>query len=288
MIPGQGANLLIHMGGLGDVCLSESTFLSLNSNFYGDIHALGNLRFLTLFKGYFRDCHSIESARWLFLFAETKTLPQKRYKRVIFIGKDLEGRLRERFQRFSEEDLVFIDMYPDTTRLNVEDYQLMQLKQYGIIPMKKGIEKRESRRIILYPEKGFKKHKWPVENFLLLFERLKQYTNDIVVLQQHGLELNVENKVYFEHLYEIKDFFNKGGIFISNDSGMAHLAGACGLTTISIFSDFDPVIWRSRGYVFPLKVGAGLEESICKIVIERLNRLTEKDMDLKKNFEAVF
>jgi ADP-heptose:LPS heptosyltransferase len=53
--------------------------------------------------------------------------------------------------------------------------------------------------------------------------------------------------VFFEELIEVRAFFEKGGSFVSNDSGMAHLAGMCGLHTITIFNDFDPDIWHPRG-----------------------------------------
>ena len=60
------------------------------------------------------------------------------------------------------------------------------------------------------------------------------------VLESLGLSVNVDNKVFFEDLTEVKQFFSEGGIFVSNDSGMAHLAGASGLFTITIFTGFDP------------------------------------------------
>jgi ADP-heptose:LPS heptosyltransferase len=57
----------------------------------------------------------------------------------------------------------------------------------------------------------------------------------------------VDKKVFFENLVDVKLFFHEGGIFVSNDSGMAHLAGASGLFTITIFAGFDPVVWHPRG-----------------------------------------
>jgi hypothetical protein len=39
----------------------------------------------------------------------------------------------------------------------------------------------------------------------------------------------------------MKDFFIRGGVYLyPMTSGMAHLAGACGLYTVTIYYDFDP------------------------------------------------
>ena len=126
--------------------------------------------------------------------------------------------------------------------------------------------------MILYPEKGFEKEKWHHENFVNLYHSLRAHNVDVIVLEPLGLSLNVDHKVFFEDLTEIKHFFSTGGIFVSNDSGMAHLAGAMGLFTITIFAGFDPAIWHPRGRNISLIQGRDtldlsfLEKLITQIV----------------------
>jgi ADP-heptose:LPS heptosyltransferase len=132
-------------------------------------------------------------------------------------------------------------------KCHVEGFQLMQLGPYGIEAKKNEITPNLSGRVILYPEKGFKKKKWHYENFVRLYYLLKSKGIDVHMLKSIGLETDIKEAVFFEELGEVKDFFKTGGIFVSNDSGMAHLAGICGLHTITIFNDFDPGIWRPRG-----------------------------------------
>ena len=172
--------LLIHLGGLGDVCLSESLFFSFQKQFGNCLVGLGNKRFLDLFSEYFVRTEGVESRKWLYLFSER--LDGLRWKRIVFIGKDREGILRNRWEAHSEEKIIFIDMYPenafecvcgltlsrqgmqgevlssDSEREGVaimasplegatgyplagvpviEDYQLAQLAQYGVKPLKK-------------------------------------------------------------------------------------------------------------------------------------------------------
>ena len=284
--------LFIHLGGLGDVCLSESLFLSFRKQFGDCLVGLGNKRFLDLFKEYFVRVEGVESRKWLYLFSEKLSGP--RWKQIVFIGKDREDILRNRWQKFSEEKIIFIDMYPETafervcdstpikqgmqvealsshseregvagaptevgrgltplegaTRAPViEEYQLAQLIQFGVESLQKTIAWKKSPRVILYPEKGFEKEKWHYDNFVNLYHSLKAQNIDVVLLESLGLSVNVDNKVFFEEPAEVKRFLSEGGIFVSNDSGMAHLAGASGLFTITIFTGFDPVIWHPRG-----------------------------------------
>jgi len=291
--------LLIHMGGLGDMCLSESTFLSLSRHFQQNISSLGSLRFFKLFREYFNTIYSIESAKWLYLFSDYPS--ENRWKRIVFIGKDRQGDLQRKWQALSEEEMIFIDMYPESmndllmedrpafggtktthdhsshlTRsslgrfinaslvsrpshiavsVHVEDYQLMQLERYGVRPIKKEITSHPRNRVILYPEVGITKSKWPHENFVELHHTLKQRGMQVQILESFGLNLPIVDKIIIEDLTNVKTFFEGGGIFVSNDSGMAHLAGICGLFTITIFSDFNPAIWHPRGDNISLRKG---------------------------------
>jgi ADP-heptose:LPS heptosyltransferase len=308
--------LLIHMGGLGDICLSESTFLSLSRHFQKNISALGYPRFFKLFSGYFQAVYSIESAKWLYLFSDYPS--EDRWKRIVFIGKDRYGKLRRKWQRISEEEMIFIDMYPGSMTdlvpddhptpgvtiatddhpscmtqdslgrsenssliphpssvdfsLHVEDYQLLQLERYGIKPIKKEIEPRPRNRVILYPEVGVTKSKWPHRNFVELYQNLRERGIEVYVLEPLGLNLAIPDKVSIEDLAAVKTFFEEGGLFVSNDSGMAHFAGFCGLLTITIFSNFDPATWHPRGENTSMRLGAdqvdmrSLEDLIMQII----------------------
>jgi len=272
--------LLIHLGGLGDICLSESTFLSVSRHFPGPIVGLGTKRFFTLFKEYFGRIHGIESARWLYLFSSR---PQDiTWEKIIFIGKDRESNLRKRWQRFSRTDLLFIDMYPDGafegpgeggSLPHIEDYQLAQLPRLGMNALRKEVPLRPSSRVILYPEKGFKKEKWHHDNFVELYKFLKSKAVDVYIIQPFDLELGIQESLVISELTEMKTFLEEGGIFVSNDSGMAHLAGACGLFTLTVFTGFDPRTWHPRGTYQALEQGRDRMDvnSVEKIILRHLN-----------------
>ncbi len=279
--------LLIHLGGLGDVCLSESLFFSFQKHFGNCLAALGNKRFLDLFSEYFLRAEGIESRKWLYLFSEKLNGPV--FKRIIFIGKDREGLLRKRWKAFSEEEIIFIDMYPESAFQSVnniilptekaaptpgiEAYQLAQLKAYGVAPLQKEILPKKSQRIIIYPEKGFTKEKLHHDNFLRLYSSLLAKGLEVIALESLGLKINVDHKVSLEDLTEIKRFFSEGGIFVSNDSGMAHLAGVSGLFTITVFTGFDPTMWHPRGRNISLIMGQDILNSsdLETIILKAVN-----------------
>lgn len=279
----QDSILLIHMGGLGDMCLSESTFLSLSRHFGTNLSALGYSRFLQFFREYFQVIHSVESAKWLYLFSDRPS--RERWRRIVFIGKDRQGHLRARWQEISDEELVIIDAFPDesfpgkglvlpsrpplTARpVHVEEYQLSQLKRFGITPVRKQITPRPRNRVILYPEVSVSKSKWHHDNFIELYNNLRSRGVETYILKSLGLTLPLDNALVMEDLADIKAFFDGGGVFVSNDSGMAHFAGICGLFTITIFSDFDPTVWHPRGDNISLRTG------IERIDVETLTALT--------------
>ncbi len=236
--------LLIHMGGLGDVCLSEAAFLTLSSHFRKGIRAVGSKRVLERFGVYFTRIDSIDARVWTYLFSDSSR--GRRWKRIIFFGKDREGIFRARLGQLTDE-LIFIDLYPDQERIPVEQYQLAQLTTCGMEPVVPVLPKRNADRIVLYPEAGFQKRKWSPGQFVKIFEGLKERELNVILMTPPGLDLSVSDTVSFEGLSDIEDFFSEGGIFFSNDSGLAHFAARCGLSPLTLFWDADPAVWQAKG-----------------------------------------
>jgi ADP-heptose:LPS heptosyltransferase len=260
--------LLIHLGGLGDVCLSESTLHSLHAHFGGNLHALGYKRFLALFDQYFAQVLSVEERRWLWLFSD---LPcEKHWEQTVLVGKDKSGEMRRRLSAVSSKPPLFIDLYPEEESSHVEAYQLAQLQDLGIKPLKQKPGESSSDRLILYPERGYAKKKWAYPHFIELYQALKARALDVILLEAPDLEPSLDDSRRFEDLKETAHFFSEeGGLFFSNDSGIAHLAAACGLATVTLFWDHDPAIWHPRGRNIAIQCDAhspSVEEMVSLIL----------------------
>ena len=241
----QDQILVVHLGGLGDVCLSESTFLSLGSHFGGKLIAVGNRRFLDLFPDYFSSVHSVEGREWLYLFADGLSGPT--WRRIVLIGKDRSASFRQRLAQFSREGLLFVDMYPDSPGKHLQEHQLDQLLTLGIEPMKKPITPNPRGNIILYPEKGYTKQKWPYEKFLEVYDSLRSQGASVSLLEPFDTEAPHPGSFRFDDLSDVASFLHQSGLFVSNDCGLAHLAASRGLSTITLFHEADPMIWHPLG-----------------------------------------
>jgi len=264
----QYDTLLIHLGGLGDVCLSESLFLSLSAHVRTGLCALGYTRFLSLFSSYFSQVLSVDERRWLFLFSDqTSGLS---WQRVIFVGKDRSGDFRARLAPLSRDPLLFVDMYPEGESVHVEEYQLRQLSAFGIKALRKGVPPKHMDRVILYPEESRGKRKWPYEHFLTLVGLLTTRGVPVTLLEAPDKDSPASGSLRFEHLGDTASFLGDGGIFVSNDSGVAHLAGALGLTTITLFHDQRPDIWHPRGKNMSIMCdprAPGVEEVLRQVLV---------------------
>jgi hypothetical protein len=268
----EEVGLLVHMGGLGDVCLSESTILSITRHLGGRLQAVGNRPVLEPFREYFTTIESIDGRKWASLFSDGLSGP--RLPRVVFIGKDKSGALRRRIAGLASKT-VFVDMYPEGQVVHVEDYQLGQLAAYGIPPVRKAIKVKSGRRVVIYAERAYKKRKWPAESLLEVRERLHARGIETVLMAQPGLSLpeGVAARV-FEVLSDIADFFSSGGIFLSNDSGMAHFAARCGMYPVTLFFDADPQVWRpAAGKVLKYDEDRPSSESLAMLTASLVDSL---------------
>jgi len=251
----KSPNLLVHLGGLGDVCLSESTLLSLKHHFGDTLRAVGNKRIVD----------SIERRAHAYLFSEAAPAPA--WERIIFIGKDRAGAFRERMGRLAGE-VIFIDLYPEGRRVHVEEYQLEQLSSLGISAVKREVPAATGGRVILYPERPFMKRKWPVDCFLEVCGRLSARGVEAVLLGPPDLDLSPLPAYAFENLSDIAAFFSTGAIFFSNDSGMAHFAARCGLRPFTLFQDADPIVWHPKGaYLLPCGEASPTVEEVTAFIL---------------------
>jgi ADP-heptose:LPS heptosyltransferase len=207
--------------------------------------AVGNRRFLSLFPDYFSYVHSVEGREWLYLFDEEMAGPA--WRRIVFVGKDRSGSFRRRLARLSRDDLLFVDMYPDSSKVHIQQHQLDQLQGFGIAPTENPLPSKRGGKVILYPERGYAKQKWPYEGFFELYHRFYGQGVQPSLLEPFDTERPHPDSFRFDDLAEVMSFLKQSDLFVSNDCGMAHLAASCGLSTVTFFYEADPTIWHPLG-----------------------------------------
>jgi ADP-heptose:LPS heptosyltransferase len=87
---------------------------------------------------------------------------------------------------------------------------------------------------------------WPLELFQRVAERLRVETG-LRVEWCAGDEEELHEARRFEMLEQVAEWLGGAALYLGNDSGITHLAAACGVRTVALFQASDPWVWAPRG-----------------------------------------
>lgn len=103
----------------------------------------------------------------------------------------------------------------------------------------------------IHPFSSSPKKNWPIERFKELAARLEPALD---VQWCAGPEEELHGAHRFQDLAAVAKWLGRAAVYIGNDSGISHLAAACGVPVIAMFGASDPRVWSPRGEmvrVFP-------------------------------------
>jgi ADP-heptose:LPS heptosyltransferase len=179
------------------------------------------------------------------------------------------GNSAHRLDPFPEPDLC----------LGVGDYQCRQLEKLGIpatpppdaiiAPARHNVlEARDflsrnlgprDRLVLLHPGSGGKHKLWAVAGWLSVINKLSAHRNirfallqgpaDQVIVQRLRSQLESNSAILVENwqLGKLASLMSEADLYLGNDSGITHLAAACGTPTIALFGPTDPQVWGPQG-----------------------------------------
>jgi heptosyltransferase III len=117
--------------------------------------------------------------------------------------------------------------------------------------------------VLIHPGAGARWKRWPARCFAAVGDALAQQGRDVIVIagpadaesvgcmQEHAQEpFPVLRELPPRRLAAVLAY---GGLFIGNDSGVTHLAAACGTPTLALFGPTDPASWSPLGTVRVLR-----------------------------------
>jgi hypothetical protein len=118
--------------------------------------------------------------------------------------------------------------------------------------------------IAIHPFSGSKKKDWPLEQFAAL--RLPYPVRYCVSPEQ-----TLAGAVQYDNLYDLARWLRGAVLYIGNDSGITHLAAACGVPTVAIFSEnSEPRIWAPRGpHVEVVQAGDSVPAAVDRLLARR-------------------
>jgi len=147
-------------------------------------------------------------------------------------------------------------------------------RQEGLMLLGEKALKERKKNIVVHPGSGSKSKCWPLDNFLHIIHMLslKGFTGALVT----GMaETQMENKLkstslpcgwvwlHTPSILMLSGLLSKAVLYIGNDSGITHLAAACGTDVVALFQKDLVSLWKPYGRVFIL-----IGESVSEVRID--------------------
>jgi ADP-heptose:LPS heptosyltransferase len=173
-----------------------------------------------------------------------------------------------------------VDPFPEQDLdLHLAEYQCLQLDKIGIpaipapetiiAPPRQGVVEaltffrqnfsQKDRLVLLHPGSGGRQKLWTPIGWLNFIQRLSAQKDLQIALLQGPADGEIVRHLHSQleaiplttvenwRLGRLAALISKSSLYLGNDSGITHLAAACGTPTIALFGPTDPRIWAPRG-----------------------------------------
>ncbi len=247
--------LVIHTGGLGDFLLFCPSLLSLRED--GPVVLAGETSRLNLaiVAGIVENVYGLDDVEFHTVFSNPNPTLQaflKGFDRAIVWMKD-EGTIRQAFESCGVCDVhAFSGLPPENWSRHASEYYGECLGLQDLPPLRLPIVPSETAHdILIHPGSGGTKKNWPLERFVETAERLIASGRTVewclgpaeenwrlpatARLLESPSVVSLARQLAATHTY------------LGNDSGVTHLAAACGCRTVAVFGPTDPAVWAPRG-----------------------------------------
>ncbi|MFO7974741.1 MAG: glycosyltransferase family 9 protein [Candidatus Hydrogenedentota bacterium] len=248
--------LVVHTGGIGDFLMCCPSLQALARTFTVELLGRPERLALAIAGGVAERAHDIESVGFESLFtipnAEIKSF-LSRFDAAVVWMRDNAGLLERSVQSCGVKDVrVFPGLPPEDWTRHASEYYIdcLGLKTSEPFRLSFGRINRQF-DIVLHPGSGSKNKNWPLSCFENLAKTLRTRGRRVQwclgpaeepFLLSEGIEALSEAS-----LTALARHLASAHAYVGNDSGITHLAAACGTKTIAIFGPTDPAIWAPRG-----------------------------------------
>jgi ADP-heptose:LPS heptosyltransferase len=159
---------------------------------------------------------------------------------------------------------------PPEEQAHVCDYFLQQVDAPpGAAPVL-PVEREDGRFAVIHPFSSSNRKNWPLERFQTV---ARDCECDMPVFWTAGPEEKLEIATRFERLDDLAEWIANASVYIGNDSGITHLAAACGVPTVALFGPTDPGVWGPRGRAVRILHRASLEDIEVHEVLDAIARM---------------
>ena len=199
---------------------------------------------------------------------------------VFVFGRSSSQLLADNLALNLDKPVYRLDPFPEShLQLTVAAYQCGQLQKLGIpaMPPPQAIISPSpqdycqageflnrmlepgDRLVLLHPGSGGQEKLWAPTGWLSIIQPLSAQPNlrfallqgpaDTLIVQHLRSLLDSNSLILVKDwpLGKLAALMSNGALFVGNDSGITHLAAACGTPTIALFGPTDPRLWGPRG-----------------------------------------
>jgi hypothetical protein len=137
----------------------------------------------------------------------------------------------------------FYPALPDSSGIeHATDFYLRQVgAPSGAVP-RLPVEHRPLGYTVIHPFSGSARKNWPLEAFRTVAAALPE-----PVYWCAGPDETLDQAYRFNDLGDLARWLVGASLYLGNDSGITHLAAACGVPVVAVFTVTDPAVWAPRG-----------------------------------------
>jgi ADP-heptose:LPS heptosyltransferase len=266
-------SIVYHTGGLGDFITAFpaiSAWNSRNKGFRKILLGKPSYGILGIHAGPFDEVWDAESAAFSWLYSPEMLIPESAIKKFLQIASALlfashDSPVVARFRDWGTKHLLFQDPFPQQ-RIHISAYHLSLVKKdsrtirskgYPVVPHPGFKNKADrlldgiGRFIAIHPGSGSGIKNWPVKKFEALAGMIREKGFHIVWVagpaEEDMSSPSTDMVIRNAALPLLVHIFARSCLYVGNDSGISHLAAACGAPSVVLFGPSDPVVWKPLG-----------------------------------------
>jgi len=253
---GPVRTLVVHTGGIGDLLLCAPSVQALGHDGPVEVAGMPDRLALLVGGGAAVRAHHLDSIG----FASAFTGPSARlrdflagFNRVVVWMADKDSSLQAALVSCGPRDVrVFPGLPPKDWCEHASHYYLDQLGLGPRPPFQlSAAGPSREHDVIIHPGSGGRAKNWPLDRFKTLAARLTHCGRQVewcLGPAEHEAGFDCKGEVLCrDELMALTPDFCGAKLYVGNDSGITHLAAACGCRTLALFGPTDPVVWAPQG-----------------------------------------
>jgi len=260
----MASTLVYHAGALGDFVTTLPAMTAWRRLHKGErMLFLGKPAFAALALPAFDEVLDAESSLCAPLFRAETSLPDQLVTRLSGVTSALAfarspSALVERLTSVGVRSILRQDPFPSTPT-PIVDYHLSLFPDLAFTAEERvprvdtsgSAHSSAEAAIVIHPGSGSARKNWPVQRFAELARDLAsrgERVSWIVGPAEEGIALPADARAWREpDLRVLAASLARCRLYIGNDSGVTHLAAACGCPTVVLFGGSEPRVWLPLG-----------------------------------------